>query len=103
MNQKKSSNGFLILVVLLAIGIYYFSSTFNTGSENYSYQKFLSDVKAEKVIGVTFEQNKEVPTGKLTAEYAKDTYRSCEITNVEETMKEVSKDFTKTENNLKTN
>lgn len=81
----------MILVILLAIGIYYFSSTFNNGSENYSYQKFLNDVKAEKVISVTFEQNKEVPTGKLTAKYAKDTYRSCELTNVEETMKEVQK------------
>lgn len=91
MNPKRSNNGFLILVILLAIGIYYFSSTFNNGSENYSYQKFLNDVKAEKVISVTFEQNKEVPTGKLTAKYAKDTYRSCELTNVEETMKEVQK------------
>lgn len=81
----------MLLVILLAIGIYYFSSTFNTGSENYSYQKFLNDVKAEKVISVTFEQNKEVPTGTLTAKYAKDTYRSCELTNVEETMKEVQK------------
>ncbi|MCI5622318.1 MAG: ATP-dependent zinc metalloprotease FtsH [Anaerostipes sp.] len=60
-----------------------------TGSKDYSYQQFISDVKADKVVSVTFEQNKEVPTGKLTAEYKKNVYRSCELTNVAETMKEV--------------
>ncbi|MDY2726413.1 MAG: ATP-dependent zinc metalloprotease FtsH [Anaerostipes faecalis] len=89
MNQKRSSNGFLILIILFAIGIYYFSNMLQTGSKDYSYQQFISDVKADKVVSVTFEQNKEVPTGKLTAEYKKNVYRSCELTNVAETMKEV--------------
>ena len=89
MNQKRSSNGFLILIILFAIGIYYFSNMLQTGSKDYSYQQFISDVKADKVVSVTFEQNKEVPTGKLTAEYKKNVYRSCELTNVAETMKEL--------------
>lgn len=89
MNQKRSSNGFLILIILFVIGIYYFSNMLQTGSKDYSYQQFISDVKADKVVSVTFEQNKEVPTGKLTAEYKKNVYRSCELTNVAETMKEV--------------
>ncbi|MGN0418519.1 ATP-dependent zinc metalloprotease FtsH [Anaerostipes faecalis] len=89
LNQKRSSNGFLILIILFAIGIYYFSNMLQTGSKDYSYQQFISDVKADKVVSVTFEQNKEVPTGKLTAEYKKNVYRSCELTNVAETMKEV--------------
>lgn len=101
MNPKRSSNGFLLLVVLLAVGIYYFSGSFHGKTENYSYQKFLKDVKAEKVISVTFEQNKEVPTGKLTAEYAKETYRSCEVTNVEKSMKEVEKISPKLKTTLK--
>ena len=49
MNPKRSSNGFLIIILLLAIGIYYFSSTLHTGSSDYSYQTFLNDVKNEKV------------------------------------------------------
>lgn len=91
MNPKKSNSSFLILIVLLALGIYYFSNMFSGGSDNYSYQKLLNDVKAEKVTKVTVEQNKEVPTGKITAEFEDKTYKSCEVTDVKEAMNEIKK------------
>lgn len=65
------------------------------GGNDYSYQKFLSDVKAEKVVSVTIEQNKEVPTGKLTAYYKDDSYKNCELTDVNQTIKDIKADSPK--------
>ena len=89
MNPKRSSNGFLIIILLLAIGIYYFSSTLHTGSSDYSYQTFLNDVKNEKVQSITIEQNKEVPTGSLTAEYKGDEYKTCQLTDVNQALDDI--------------
>lgn len=95
LNSRKSSNGFLIILILLVIGIYYAASNFHMGGNDYSYQKFLSDVKAEKVVSVTIEQNKEVPTGKLTAYYKDDSYKNCELTDVNQTIKDIKADSPK--------
>ncbi|WP_443770083.1 ATP-dependent zinc metalloprotease FtsH [Anaerostipes sp.] len=100
MNSRKSSNGFLIILILLVIGIYYAASNFHMGGNDYSYQKFLSDVKAEKVVSVTIEQNKEVPTGKLTAYYKDDSYKNCELTDVNQTIKDIKADSPKLANKV---
>lgn len=89
MNPRRSSNGFLILILLVAIGIYYFSSSLQTGNSNYSYQTFLNDLKEEKVLDVTIKQNKEVPTGSLTAEYKGDEYKTCEVTDVNQVIDDI--------------
>ena len=70
------------------------------GGNDYSYQKFLSDVKAEKVVSVTIEQNKEVPTGKLTAYYKDDSYKNCELTDVNQTIKDIKADSPKLANKV---
>lgn len=100
LNSRKSSNGFLIILILLVIGIYYAASNFRMGGNDYSYQKFLSDVKAEKVVSVTIEQNKEVPTGKLTAYYKDDSYKNCELTDVNQTIKDIKADSPKLANKV---
>lgn len=100
LNSRKSSNGFLIILILLVIGIYYAASNFHMGGNDYSYQKFLSDVKAEKVVSVTIEQNKEVPTGKLTAYYKDDSYKNCELTDVNQTIKDIKADSPKLVNKV---
>nr|WP_256442116.1 ATP-dependent zinc metalloprotease FtsH [Anaerostipes sp. MSJ-23] len=100
MNSRKSSNGFLIILILLVIGIYYVASNFHMGGNDYSYQKFLNDVKAEKVVSVTIEQNKEVPTGKLTAYYKDDSYKNCELTDVNQTIKDIKADSPKLVNKV---
>ncbi len=100
LNSRKSSNGFLIILILLVIGIYYAASNFHMGGNDYSYQKFLSDVKAEKVVSVTIEQNKEVPTGKLTAYYKDDSYKNCELTDVNQTIKDIKADSPKLANKV---
>ena len=82
MNPKKSNSGFLVVLLILVIGAYYFISVFQPGSGDYTYQQFMKDVKSDKVTAVTIKQNKEVPTGTITAEFGKDDYKSCEVTDV---------------------
>ena len=71
MNPKKSNSGFLVVLLILVIGAYYFISVFQPGSGDYTYQQFMKDVKSDKVTAVTIKQNKEVPTGTITAEFGK--------------------------------
>ena len=68
---------------------YYFISVFQPGSGDYSYQQLMRDVKANHVTAITSKQNKEVPTGTVTAELGKDNYKSCEVTDVNETIKDI--------------
>ena len=73
------------------IGAYYFISVFQPGSGNYTYQQFMKDVKSDKVTAVTIKQNKEVPTGTITAEFGKDDYKSCEVTDVNQAINDIKK------------
>ena len=88
MNPKKSNSGFLVVLV---IGAYYFISVFQPGSGDYTYQQFMKDVKSDKVTAVTIKQNKEVPTGTITAEFGKDDYKSCEVTDVNQAINDIKK------------
>ena len=91
MNPKKSNSGFLVVLLILVIGAYYFISVFQPGSGDYTYQQFMKDVKSEKVTAVTIKQNKEVPTGTITAEFGKDDYKSCEVTDVNQAINDIKK------------
>ena len=91
MNPKKSNSGFLVVLLILVIGAYYFISVFQPGSGNYTYQQFMKDVKSDKVTAVTIKQNKEVPTGTITAEFGKDDYKSCEVTDVNQAINDIKK------------
>lgn len=51
----------------------------------------MKDVKSDKVTAVTIKQNKEVPTGTITAEFGKDDYKSCEVTDVNQTINDIKK------------
>ena len=91
MNPKKSNSGFLVVLLILVIGAYYFISVFQPGSGDYTYQQFMKDVKSDKVTAVTIKQNKEVPTGTITAEVGKDDYKSCEVTDVNQAINDIKK------------
>ena len=91
MNPKKSNSGFLVVLLILVIGAYYFISVFQPGSGDYTYQQFMKDVKSDKVTAVTIKQNKEVPTGTITAEFVKDDYKSCEVTDVNQAINDIKK------------
>ena len=91
MEFKKSNSGFLVVLLILVIGAYYFISVFQPGSGDYTYQQFMKDVKSDKVTAVTIKQNKEVPTGTITAEFGKDDYKSCEVTDVNQAINDIKK------------
>ena len=91
MNPKKSNSGFLVVLLILVIGAYYFISVFQPGSGDYTYQQFMKDVNSDKVTAVTIKQNKEVPTGTITAEFGKDDYKSCEVTDVNQAISDIKK------------
>ena len=82
MNPKRSNSGFFVILLILVMAAYYFISVFQPGSGDYSYQQLMRDVKANHVTAITIKQNKEVPTGTVTAELGKDNYKSCEVTAV---------------------
>ena len=79
------------MLLILVIGAYYFISVFQPGSGDYTYQQFMKDVKSDKVTAVTIKQNKEVPTGTITAEFGKDDYKSCEVTDVNQAINDIKK------------
>ena len=89
MNPKRSNSGFFVILLILVMVAYYFISVFQPGSGDYSYQQLMRDVKANHVTAITIKQNKEVPTGTVTAELGKDNYKSCEVTDVNETIKDI--------------
>ena len=91
MNPKKSNSGFLVVLLILVIGAYYFISVFQPGSGDYTYQQFMKDVKSDKVTAVTIKQNKEVPTGSIKADFGKDYYKSCEVTDVNQAINDIKK------------
>ena len=70
---------------------YYFISVFQPGSGDYSYQQFMKDVNSRKVTAVTIKQNKEVPTGTITADYGSDNYKNCEVTDVNQAISDIKK------------
>ena len=80
-----------MILLILVIGAYYFISVFQPGSGDYSYQQFIKDVKSDKVTAVTIKQNKEVPTGTITADFGKDNYKSCEVTDVNKAISDIKK------------
>ena len=51
----------------------------------------MKDAKSDKVTAVTIKQNKEVPTGTITAEFGKDDYKSCEVTDVNQAINDIKK------------
>ena len=51
----------------------------------------MKDVKSDKVTAVTIKQNKEVPTGTITAEFGKNDYKSCEVTDVNQAINDIKK------------
>ena len=51
----------------------------------------MKDVKSDKVTAVTIKQNKEVPTGTITAAFGKDDYKSCEVTDVNQAINDIKK------------
>ena len=91
MNPRRSNSGFLVILLILVMAAYYFISVFQPGSGNYTYQQFMKDLKADRITGITIKQNKEVPTGSVTAELGSDEYKTVEVTDVNKAIADIKK------------
>lgn len=89
-----------MILLVLVIAAYYFISVFQPGTGDYSYQAFMKDVKSGHVTAVTIKQNKEVPTGTVTADFGDDNYKSCEVTDVNQTITDIKKADSKLANKI---
>ena len=90
----------MIILLVLVIAAYYFISVFQPGSGDYSYQAFMKDVKSGQVTAVTIKQNKEVPTGTVTADFGDDNYKSCEVTDVNQVITDIKNADSKLANKI---
>lgn len=48
-------------------------------------------MKSQEVVSITVKQNKEVPTGTITAEFKDDNYKNCEVTDVNQAIADIKK------------
>jgi cell division protease FtsH len=88
-NTKRSNNSFLLIIIVLCFGAFYLSRIFGDGSDSYSYREFLNAAKDKQVQSLTVKQNKEVPTGTLEVRLKDDSYKTCNVSDVDEVIKEL--------------
>ncbi|MBP5608055.1 MAG: ATP-dependent zinc metalloprotease FtsH [Lachnospiraceae bacterium] len=75
---------FLFIIILLAGAIWISFST--KRGNNYTYDDYAKSVQEGKVISITIEQNKEVPTGTvyvLTSDYATRSFNATDVREIE--------------------
>lgn len=60
----------------------------------------MKDVKSGQVTAVTIKQNKEVPTGTVTADFGDDNYKSCEVTDVNQAITDIKNADSKLANKI---
>ena len=60
----------------------------------------MKDVKSGQVTAVTIKQNKEVPTGTVTADFGDDNYKSCEVTDVNQVITDIKNADSKLANKI---
>ncbi|MDO4477489.1 MAG: ATP-dependent zinc metalloprotease FtsH [Lachnospiraceae bacterium] len=72
------------LVFLAIIAVYAYSLSKSQVDSGYDYRSFAQDLKNEQVTEVRISQNREVPTGRVTAVLKDDTTRSFYVSDVNE-------------------
>ncbi|MDD4371252.1 MAG: ATP-dependent zinc metalloprotease FtsH [Anaerostipes sp.] len=89
MNTRRSNNSFLLIIIVFCVGAFYLSRIFGEGSDSYSYGEFLNAAKNQQVQSLTVKQNKEVPTGTLEVRLKDDSYKTCNVSDVDAVIKEL--------------
>ena len=95
---KFSGVGIYLFIVIIAAMFIMYVSRMNSGTSDYTYSEFVSDVNKGKVESVVIRQNSEVPTGVLSVKVSgvqsvKSVYVS-DVNQVEEIL--LDKDVTYT-------
>lgn len=93
MNGKKNPGGLSFLVLILVIVVWYALVVFigNNGSD-YSYSQFKADLdKGKNISEIYVGQNKEIPTGYVTVEFASGDSKTVYVSDVNTAIEDIEK------------
>ena len=101
MNNKRSNFTriyFIGMAIIIIVMLYYEGSGLK--SNNYKYNDLLNDLQDGKVTEVSINQNKEVPTGKVTVKLQDGSTKYVYITDVNKVISEIKDINDKTNQNI---
>lgn len=101
MNNKRSNFTriyFIGMAIIIIVMLYYVGSGLK--SNNYKYNDLLNDLQDGKVTEVSINQNKEVPTGKVTVKLQDGSTKYVYITDVNKVISEIKDINDKTNQNI---
>lgn len=101
MNNKRSNFTriyFIGMAIIIIVMLYYAGSGLK--SNNYKYNDLLNDLQNGKVTEVSINQNKEVPTGKVTVKLQDGSTKYVYITDVNKVISEIKDINDKTNQNI---
>lgn len=101
MNNKRSNFTriyFIGMAIIIIVMLYYAGSGLK--SNNYKYNDLLNDLQDGKVTEVSINQNKEVPTGKVTVKLQDGSTKYVYITDVNKVISEIKDINDKTNQNI---
>ena len=101
MNNKRSNFTriyFIGMAIIIIVMLYYAGSGLR--SNNYKYNDLLNDLQDGKVTEVSINQNKEVPTGKVTVKLQDGSTKYVYITDVNKVISEIKDINDKTNQNI---
>ena len=101
MNNKRSNFTriyFIGMAIIIIVMLYYAGSGLK--SNNYKYNDLLNDLQDGKVTEVSINQNKEVPTGKVTVKLQDGSTKFVYITDVNKVISEIKDINDKTNQNI---
>ena len=101
MNNKRSNFTriyFIGMAIIIIVMLYYAGSGLK--SNNYKYNDLLNDLQDGKVTEVSINQNKEVPTGKVTVKLQDGSTKYVYITDVNTVISEIKDITDKTNQNI---
>ena len=101
MNNKRSNFTriyFIGMAIIIIVMLYYAGSGLK--SNNYKYNDLLNDLQDGKVTEVSINQNKEVPTGKVTVKLQDGSTKYVYITDVNKVISEIKDINDKTHQNI---
>ncbi|MGN9115362.1 ATP-dependent metallopeptidase FtsH/Yme1/Tma family protein [Lachnospiraceae bacterium HCP1S3_B12] len=78
MKKQMKGAGFYLIAAIVICAIIYMFTQYNATDNKYTYGDFISDLNKGKIEQVTIKQNKEVPTGRVIAEFKDGSKKTIE-------------------------
>ena len=89
MKKQMKGAGFYLIAAIVICAIIYMFTQYNATDNKYTYGDFISDLNKGKIEQVTIKQNKEVPTGRVIAEFKDGSKKTIYVENISTVTKEL--------------